>query len=30
MEFMAPALAEAWGPGRRRLGWPIHLRIGCR
>jgi hypothetical protein len=30
MELMAPALAEAWGPGRRRLGWPIHLRIGCR
>ena len=30
MALMAPVLAEAWGPGCRRLGWPIHLRIGCR
>lgn len=25
-ELLAPLLREAWGPGLRRLRWPIHLR----
>ena len=30
LELMLQPLAAAWGAGRRRLSWPIHLRIGCR
>ncbi len=26
--LVAPPLAAAWGPGTRRVSWPIHLRIG--
>jgi SAM-dependent methyltransferase len=26
--LVADSLAAAWGPGERRLSWPIHLRVG--
>jgi hypothetical protein len=26
LELIAKPLAEAWGPGRRRLAWPLALR----
>jgi SAM-dependent methyltransferase len=28
--LLEPSLREAWGPGLRPLGWPIHLRAGRR
>ena len=30
LELLAPALRRAWGEGRRRVRWPIHMKAGRR